>query len=114
LTLQFTLEQECSKKINLDKLAESVGLTRRTFERRFKAATGDTPNLYLQRVRVERAKKMLEEEEMTFEEISYYLGYEDIGSFRKTFIKHTGLRPKQYKRKFQRVCSKTRMHGLPT
>jgi transcriptional regulator GlxA family with amidase domain len=50
-----------------------VGLTRRTFERRFKAATGDTPNLYLQRVRVERAKKMLEEEEMTFEEISYYL-----------------------------------------
>lgn len=111
---QFTLEKECSKKINFDKLAESVGLARRTFERRFKAATGDTPNLYLQRVRVERAKKMLEEEEMTFEEISYQLGYEDIGFFRKTFIKHTGLRPKQYKTKFQRVCRETRMKRVLT
>jgi len=54
-------------------------------------------------VRVERAKKMLEEKEMSFEEISYTVGYEDAVFFRKAFVRHTGLRPRQYKAKFKRV-----------
>ncbi len=103
LAAQLLLEKDMPKYIDLDRLAESVGLTRRTFQRRFKTATGDTPQIYLQRIRVERAKKMLEEEEMTFEEICYKMGYQDTGFFRRTFVKHTGLRPKQYKSKFQRI-----------
>jgi len=58
-------------------MAGDLGLGRRTFERRFKAATGDTPLFYLQRVRMEKAKKILEKEMKTQDEISYEVGYED-------------------------------------
>ncbi|MCD4721804.1 MAG: helix-turn-helix domain-containing protein, partial [Desulfobacula sp.] len=78
------------------------GMSRRTFERRFKTATGDSFLTYLQRLRVEAAKHMFETGSHTFEEIAYQVGYENSGFFRKLFIRHTGLRPKEYKTKFLR------------
>lgn len=83
-----------------EKLAGKFGLSRRTLIRRFKAATGDTPLLYLQRFRVEVAKVLLEKKQQTFDEIAYQVGYEDSGFFRKVFVQRTGLRPKEYQRKF--------------
>ena len=76
-------------------------MSQRAFERRFKSATGDTPLLYLQRVRVETAKRFLETDNQTFNEITYKVGYEDSSFFRKIFKKHTGLLPKEYRKKFQ-------------
>ena len=97
---QDSLEKQYNLNINFDSLAKDCGMGRRTMERRFKAATGDTPLIYQQRVRVEEAKKKLESSNNTVDEISYKVGYEDTNFFRKIFIKHTTLRPKEYRSKF--------------
>jgi transcriptional regulator GlxA family with amidase domain len=75
-------------------------MSRRSLERRFRQATGVTPLGYLQQLRVERAKRMLEEGTRTFNEITYQVGYEDILFFRKVFVRLTGLRPKEYQQRF--------------
>ncbi len=103
LSVQKLIEEKYSDNFDPDIIAREHGMSRRTFERRFKKATEDTPVTYLQRVRVEAAKQLLETGHQTFDEIAYRVGYEDSNFFRKVFIKHTGLRPKEYKMKFQRV-----------
>lgn len=95
------LEKNKTKTVDYNQLAEKYNLSRRTLERRFKKATGMTPLNYLQKLRVEHAKYMLEEGAHTFNEIAYAVGYEDISFFRKIFIRMTGLRPKEYQQKFK-------------
>jgi transcriptional regulator GlxA family with amidase domain len=103
LAVQKLMEKNFDQNYPYEELAGRFGMSRRTFERRFKAATGDTPLIYLQRVRVEAAKKMLETRNLSFEEISFRVGYEDTGAFRKVFLRQTGLRPREYQRRFQRI-----------
>jgi len=103
LKAQEILERLYKENIDFDKLAQDCGMGRRTMDRRFKTATGDTPLLYLQRVRVENAKISLELDSTTFDEISYQVGYEDTGFFRKIFTKHTGMRPSEYRAKFTKM-----------
>lgn len=69
-------------------------------ERRFKQVAGTTPLSYLQQLRVENAKYLLEDGDRTFNEITYLVGYEDISFFRKVFVRLTGLRPKEYQQRF--------------
>ncbi len=101
--IQEWIGNNYQKRIRIDSLAQKSGLTRRTFERRFKNATGDTPLQYLQRVRIEKAKYLLESSSNTFEEITYQTGYEDSSSFRKLFIQNTGLTPGLYRNKFKMI-----------
>ena len=103
LSTQRIMEKNFLQHMDVEKMASDIGMGRRTFERRFKAATGDTPLFYFQRVRVEKAKKILETERKTLDEISFAVGYEDASFFKKVFIKHTGLKPAEYRNKFQRV-----------
>jgi transcriptional regulator GlxA family with amidase domain len=103
LAVQEWIENNFNQNFNYDKLARHHGMSRRTFERRFKAATGDTPLIYQQRIRVEAAKRLLEDGNRSFDEITYQVGYEDSSSFRKVFLKQTRLRPTEYQKKFQRV-----------
>jgi transcriptional regulator GlxA family with amidase domain len=103
LSVQQWIEDHFEQNFNYEQLARKYGMSRRTFERRFKTATGDTPLIYQQRIRVEAAKRMLEGGSRSFDEITYQVGYEDSSSFRKVFSKHTGLRPTEYQKKFQRV-----------
>ena len=103
LMVQEWIENNFDQAFNYDKLARRHGMSRRTFERRFKIATGDTPLIYQQRLRVEAAKHLLEDGNRSFDEITYQVGYEDSSSFRKVFLKQTGLRPSEYQKKFQRV-----------
>lgn len=103
LKTQRIIENKFHTTVDIEQLAQQNGMSRRNFERRFKNATGDTPLLYLQRVRVEEAKKILEAEDKSFDEVCYQVGYEDSSFFRKIFIKHTGLRPAEYRTKFQRT-----------
>ncbi len=98
---QEWIEKNHMKTIPIHSLARDHGMSQRSFERRFKEATGDTPLVYLQRVRVERAKWFLETDHQTFNEITYRVGYEDSSFFRKIFKKHTGLLPREYRKKFQ-------------
>jgi transcriptional regulator GlxA family with amidase domain len=103
LGVQKWIENNFAQAFNYDKLARNHGMSRRTFERRFKTATGDTPLTYQQRIRVEAAKRLLEDGNRSFDEITYQVGYEDSSSFRKVFLKQTGLRPTEYQKKFQRI-----------
>jgi len=100
LKAQKWLEQHLTEPINYDRLAVKYGMSRRSIERRFKRATGVTPLGYVQQLRVEKAKRLLEEGNQTFSEITYEVGYEDISFFRKLFIRSTGLRPKEYQQRF--------------
>ena len=97
---QDWLETNATGTVNYDGLARTFGMSRRSLERRFKQATGMTPLSYIQQLRVEKAKRMLEEGNRTFNEITYAVGYEDISFFRKVFVRLTGLRPKEYQQKF--------------
>ncbi len=89
-----------TETVDYDGLAKAFRMSRRSLERRFKRATGITPLGYLQQLRVENAKGMLEEGALTFNEIAYRVGYEDVAFFRKIFIRLTGLRPKEYQQRF--------------
>ncbi|HEX6999830.1 MAG TPA: helix-turn-helix domain-containing protein [Gammaproteobacteria bacterium] len=73
----------------------------RTLKRRFKAATGCTPMEYVQNLRVEEAKRLLETGGLAVDEISYAVGYEDASFFRRVFRRCTGLAPSEYRRLFR-------------
>ncbi|OGR24416.1 MAG: hypothetical protein A2277_00840 [Desulfobacterales bacterium RIFOXYA12_FULL_46_15] len=101
-SIQSWFKENYNQPIDMKVLAENFGLSRRVFERRFKAATGNTPLFYLQRSRVEAAKNLLETNSRPFNEIAFMVGYEDVSFFRKLFKKHTNLLPKEYRTKFCR------------
>ena len=91
-----------------DAIKQVVELSRipeRTLKRRFKAATGVTLIEYLQNLRVEEAKRLLESGQMPVDEISVEVSYEDPSFFRRLFKRCTGLTPSQYRRMFQPVFS---------
>ncbi|MCG8619785.1 MAG: helix-turn-helix domain-containing protein [Desulfobacterales bacterium] len=100
LNSQLFMEDNFSKKISIDSLSKELGLSPRHFKRRFKKATGENPLAYLQLLRVEQAKKELETTQKSFNEITWDVGYEEINSFRKLFKKHTGMSPKEYRKRF--------------
>ncbi len=89
-----------TEKISFEKLADSLAVSRRNFDRRFIKATGNTPVEYLQRVKVEAAKKQLENGRKPINEIMYEVGYADMKAFREVFKKNTGMSPLDYKTKY--------------
>ena len=76
-------------------------LAERTFKRRFTAATGLTPIAYVQRLRIEDAKRRLERTEAPVDEIGWRVGYEDPAFFRRLFKRTTGLAPGAYRKRFR-------------
>ncbi len=100
LKAQQWMEEKYTDDFPMDQVAASIGMSPRHFKRRFKTATGETPIAYLQRLRIENAKRLLERTRETVNEITWKVGYEDINSFRRLFIKHTGMSPKDYRSKF--------------
>jgi transcriptional regulator GlxA family with amidase domain len=96
--VQRAIEKE--SKPSVEHLAEIASLSRRSFIRRFKDATGNTPMEYLHRMNVEKAKRQLETRKDSVEQIIYSLGYSDLNSFRKIFTRYTDLTPKEYREKY--------------
>lgn len=82
-------------------MARAAALGERTFLRRFRAATGQNPRDYLQQLRVEQARALIEQSTLTMDEIAGRLGYEDTGAFRRVFRRITGLAPLAYRRRFR-------------
>ncbi len=85
------------------RMAEISGLTSRTFKRRFTNATGYAPLDYVQTLRIEEAKQMLETSDDAIDEIAALVGYEDPNSFRRLFKRTTGITPNQYRMRFKMV-----------
>ncbi|MGH8448532.1 GlxA family transcriptional regulator [Pseudomonas sp.] len=100
LRVQHWLEQHFAQSLVIDEVAQRFGFGVRNFKRRFKDATGHTPIAYLQTLRLERAKQMLEATRMTLESITYAVGYEDSNSFRRLFQQRVGMLPAAYRKKF--------------
>ncbi len=102
--VQDYIEQHYEDKITVDTLAGLINTGRRTFERRFKEATNNTPVAYIQRVRIEAAKSFFEASRKNVSEIMFDVGYTDTKAFRDTFKKITGLTPIDYRNKFARLA----------
>jgi len=100
--VQRWISSNYRQAVTVERLADIGRMSRRTFERRFKKATGHSPLQYLQRVRVESARQLLETTSHSFEEITGHVGYEDTSSFRRIFYKEMGLPPSVYREKFGR------------
>ncbi len=94
------MEEHYKETLDYNRLAEEFRMSRRSLERRFRQATGVTPLVYLQQLRIENAKRLLEEGIQNVNEIAWEVGYEDISFFRKVFVRVTGLRPREYQRRF--------------
>jgi len=81
-------------------LADVAGMSERTFLRRFKAATGRVPAGYLQAMRVEMAKAILERDTAPIQSVAAAVGYDDVAFFRMLFKRETGMTPAEYRERF--------------
>lgn len=104
---QQWIENHQTDHIDYEKLSKKLGISRRSLERRFKQALDVTPMGYQQKLRVDHAKRMLEEGTQVFNEITYRVGYEEISFFRKVFIRLTGLKSEEYQQRFSGFPRKT-------
>jgi transcriptional regulator GlxA family with amidase domain len=99
---QTYIEENLSEKISFEDLASKLAISRRNFDRRFIKATGNTPVEYLQRVKVEVAKSILEKDRKSIFEVMNEVGYSDDKAFRVVFKKITGLSPLVYRAKYNK------------
>lgn len=99
---QEFIEANFQEKITVDQLAVMLSLGRRSFERRFKKATCNTVAEYIQRVKVEAAKKDFELSSKNINEVMYEVGYSDTKAFRTIFRKVTGLSPVAYRNRYNK------------
>ena len=99
---QEYIEKKYAEKITVDELADKFVIRRRTFERRFKKATTNTVIEYIQRVKIEAAKKQLESGRKTVKKVMYDVGYTDVKAFRDVFKKIAGMSPVDYRNKYNK------------
>ncbi|MES2779519.1 MAG: helix-turn-helix domain-containing protein [Bacteroidota bacterium] len=103
LKAQQLIEQDYALRLTIDELADKVNVSKRSFERRFKQATNNTLIEYLQRVRIEAAKRRFEASRKNVAEVMFDVGYTDTKSFRDVFKKVTGLTPIEYRNKYSKL-----------
>ncbi len=101
LKCQTWIAQNYERPDIVTELVGQSGLPKRSFDRRFRAATGYSPLAYIQALRVEEAKQLLETSTMPAEAVGREVGYEDSASFRRLFRRLAGMPPSDYRRKFQ-------------
>lgn len=99
---QRVMREHFSSASALEMAARSSGLSERTYQRRFRLATGMTPTQHLQLLRIEKAKELLQASPMPVTDIGWEVGYEDSTSFRRVFKKLNGIGPGEYRKRFLR------------
>jgi len=102
---QLYIENNLDEKISIEELSSKFLVGRRNFDRRFIKATGNTPIEYLQRVKIESAKKSFETSRKTINEVMYEVGYSDVKAFRELFRKITGISPLEYRSKYNKEAA---------
>lgn len=101
---QKIIEDKIDAKISVEELADEVAIGRRSFERRFKQATNNSVLEYIQRVKIEVAKRRFETSRKNINEVMFEVGYNDTKAFRTTFKKITGLTPVEYRNKYHKMA----------
>ncbi len=104
LQAQAYIDDHIQGKITVDELAELVALGRRSFERRFKLATNNSVLEYINRVKIEAAKRNFESNRKNINEVMFDVGYTDNKAFRTIFKKITGLTPVEYRNKYNKMA----------
>jgi transcriptional regulator GlxA family with amidase domain len=99
-TAQDWMHKNFAKTFSLEEPARRIGMSVRNFVRRFKQATGDSPLVYLQKLRIAAAKRMLESNHRSMQQIGDAVGYQDIAFFRALFQRYTGVSPSTYRDRF--------------
>lgn len=99
---QAFIEENFEDRLNVEELARKFAVGRRSFERRFRKSTGNSVNEYIQRVKIEAAKKQLESGRRTISEVMYDVGYADAKAFRDLFRRITGVTPVEYRNKYNK------------
>ncbi len=102
--VQDFIEENFRQAIQVSQLADMVNITPRTLNRRFQAAVMMRPIEYIQAVRIEQAKRLLELGDVTIKSLACQVGYDDISSFTRLFKRATELTPKEYQEKFSRLA----------
>lgn len=102
LKAQNYIEENFTEKITVDELVDKFAIGRRSFERRFKKATNNTVIEYMQRVKIEAAKRSFENSQKNISEVMFDVGYTDTKAFRTIFKKITGLTPVEYRNKYNK------------
>lgn len=100
LRVQHWLQAHFGENLSLARMAHVAATSERTLIRRFHNALGMSPTTYVQKLRTGKARELLELTRLPFNQVSWKVGYEDIGAFRKVFLREMGLTPAQYRRKF--------------
>ncbi len=100
LQVQHYIQANHNQPLNISTLASLAYMSERTFLRQFTSATTMKPVQYIQKVRVQKACELLESTTQSFEKIALNIGYDDVNSFRKVFIKIIGLTPSAFKARF--------------
>ena len=94
------LQRRYSEDFRMQEVAGKFGMTSRTFERRFRAAVGQSPIAYLQKVRISAARRMLESGKRSIQQVSSSVGYDDVAFFRALFKRQIGVSPAAYRERF--------------
>ena len=105
LKAQDYIEKSIHEKISTDELAKIAAIGRRSFERRFKQATNNSVLEYIQRIKVESAKRKFETSRENINEVMYDVGYTDTKAFRDLFKRLTGLTPMEYRNKYCKMTT---------
>ena len=99
---QRWMERHLREGFSMAKLSRYLSVSERTINRRFKHAVGDTPLGYVQSLRIEMAKRLLEANRLNVDRVCERVGYGDLSAFRQLFKRETGLSPREYQRHFAR------------
>lgn len=100
--VQTYIEKNIDDRITVDYLSEKFSIPKRSLVRRFTKATHNSPIEYIQRTKIEAAKRKLETNRKSVNEIMYEVGYADIKAFRNIFKKISGLSPIEYRKKYNK------------
>ncbi|GIQ78429.1 transcriptional regulator [Bradyrhizobium sp. RD5-C2] len=103
---QSLMEKSLQRGFSLARLARDLSVSERTLNRRFKLAVGEAPLQYLQALRVDVAKRLIESRRLKLDTVSARVGYNDLSTFRRLFKRETGLSPREYQRRFARVTAR--------
>lgn len=108
LKVQEWMESRHAQAITITQMGREVGMADRTLKRRFQLATGLSPNRYLQKLRVEKAKKLLLATDQSIKAVAYGVGYENVSFFVRVFKTQTGLTPAQWRKGADEAVRKSR------